>query len=412
MRHRFSALLSGIILAGTVAAGVAAAQDTRSLSDQIQRLQRDVDVLQRRLATGAASTPAAAPLTGPAVAPEGFAGQVDQRFSVLEQTVREQTGRLEEVQFRLRQLEAKLDRLIQDVEFRFQQLERGGAQMPGQAEQQRAAPPQPLVAQTAPAQPALAPAVPPPPMTTPAPASLPPLAAQAPATAPVPPAQAQPAAALPGWTTPMGATQPPAAAGTAPASGQAAPGAPGQRFVLVPSGTSAQALQQQAATAGSGAASAPAAPAAATQPQMAAVPRQPGRLPPGPPEAQYEYAYGLLVQAQRGTADFGPAEQALKSFVDQHPSHRLAGDAQYWYGETLFARQDWQGAALAFTEGFKRYPNAERAPYNTLGMGRALARLNRKQDACGAFAELARRYPNAPRDVRDAAQRERQQNGC
>lgn len=145
---------------------------------------------------------------------------------------------------------------------------------------------------------------------------------------------------------------------------------------------------------------------------MAAVPRQPGRLPPGPPEAQYEYAYGLLVQAQRGTADFGPAEQALKSFVDQHPSHRLAGDAQYWYGETLFARQDWQGAALAFTEGFKRYPNAERAPYNTLGMGRSLARLNRKQDACGAFAELARRYPNAPRDVRDAAQRERQQNGC
>jgi tol-pal system protein YbgF len=392
MHLRLFAALGGMILA-SMAFATAHAQDMRSLNDQVLRLQRDVDVLQRRLATGAVSAPAAAPLAGPAVAPEGFAGQVDQRFSVLEQIVREQTGRVEEMQFRLRQLEAKLDRLIQDVEFRFQQVERGSGPTPGQAEPPRPMPP--LAGQPTPAaQPALVPPAPPPT-----------------AAAPVP-AQAQPSAPLPGWTAPVGATPSPAAApppsaAAAPPAGAAAPGAAGQRFVLVPSGTSAQALQQQAA--GAGPAAAPA-PTAAAAPQMAAVPRQPGRLPPGPPEAQYEYAYGLLVQAQRGTADFAPAEQALKSFVDQHPSHRLAGDAQYWYGETLFARQDWQGAALAFTEGFKRYPNAERAPYTTLGMGRALARLNRKQDACGAFAELARRYPNAPPDVRNAAQRE--QNGC
>jgi TolA-binding protein len=47
-----------------------------------------------------------------------------------------------------------------------------------------------------------------------------------------------------------------------------------------------------------------------------------------------------------------------------------------------------------------------------LGLGRALARLNRKQDACGAFADLARRHPNAARYVRDMAQRERQRIGC
>ena len=121
MHLRLFAALGGMILA-SMAFATAHAQDMRSLNDQVLRLQRDVDVLQRRLATGAVSAPAAAPLAGPAVAPEGFAGQVDQRFSVLEQIVREQTGRVEEMQFRLRQLEAKLDRLIQDVEFRFQQV--------------------------------------------------------------------------------------------------------------------------------------------------------------------------------------------------------------------------------------------------------------------------------------------------
>jgi TolA-binding protein len=47
-----------------------------------------------------------------------------------------------------------------------------------------------------------------------------------------------------------------------------------------------------------------------------------------------------------------------------------------------------------------------------LGFGRSLARLNRKQDACGAFAELTKRYPSASKDVKDATQRERQRNGC
>ena len=65
--------------------------------------------------------------------------------------------------------------------------------------------------------------------------------------------------------------------------------------MLFRSGSSAQALQQQASA-----------------------PRDPVRLPAGPPEAQYEFAYGLLLQAQRGQADFGPAEEAMKAIkVDE-----------------------------------------------------------------------------------------------
>lgn len=326
-----------ILLAAIVASAVgpaAAQSDLRELTNRIDRLQRDIDVLQRTVATqgsAAGGGAAAAGAAGGAVArpAEGFAGQVDQRFSQLEGQGREQTGRIEEIQHRLRQLETKIDRLVQDVEFRFQQLEKGA-----------------------------------------------------------------PAGAAPAAGAAAGAAA--AAAGAAAAQGQgAAPGTPGagaaggQRLVIVPSGSSAQALQQQAAA-----------------------PRDAVRLPAGPPEAQYEFAYGLLLQAQRGQSDFGPAETAMKAFVAQNPSHRQAGAAQYWYGETLYARRDWNNAAIAFAEGFKKYPNSDKAPENLLRLGMSLGQLNRKPEACSALAEIGRRHPDAPQALRQNAQRERQKLGC
>ncbi len=150
----------------------------------------------------------------------------------------------------------------------------------------------------------------------------------------------------------------------------------------------------------------------ARQQQAATTPPAPRPLTPGSPEAQYELAYGLMLQAQRGQSDFGPAEEAMKAFVTQHPSHRLAGNAQYWYGETLYARRDWQAAVFAFGEGLKRYPSADRAPENLLRLGMALSQLNRKWDACGALAEVGRRYPGASQLVKDSASRERRRIGC
>lgn len=325
------------LIAAMAAAPVSRAvaqSDLRELTNRIERLQRDIDVLQRTVATQApAAAPASAGAGAAAPAPvrpaEGFAGQVDQRFSQLEGLGREQTGKLEEIQYRLRQMESRMEKLIQDVEFRFQQLERG------------------------------------------APGNGAPSSGQAPATG-TPSAAAAPAG--------QGAAQ-------APAAGTGAAG--GQRLMIVPSGTSAQALQQQASA-----------------------PREPVRLPAGPPEAQYEFAYGLLLQAQRGQADFAPAEEAMKAFLAQNPNHRQSGAAQYWYGETLYARRDWNGAAIAFAEGFKKYPNSDKAPDNLLRLGMSLGQLNRKPEACAALGEIAKRHPDSPQALRQNAQRERQKLGC
>ena len=79
-----------------------------------------------------------------------------------------------------------------------------------------------------------------------------------------------------------------------------------------------------------------------------------GGLPAGSASDQYNFAFGLLKQA-----DYPAAEAALKSFIRQHPNDGLAGSAQYWLGETYYARGNYAEAAIAFAEGYKRYPKGE-----------------------------------------------------
>lgn len=322
--------------------------DARNLADRVERLQRDVDVLQRQLATGQRPPTS---LTGPAPGgpppSQGYIAQTDQRLSQLEVQARELTGKIEELGYNLRQLSQRLDKLVGDVDYRLSQLERGGA-----APSAAAAPPPP----------------PPPP----------PAASQAAAPPPPPP----------------------------PSSGQTF-GSPGQgRFQMVP--TQPGGNPAIPGPPPRGAAPEAPAPAPAPAPAAAAAPV----LPVGTPERQYEHAYSLLVKAQREHTDFTPPEQAFRAFVATHGTHRLAGNAQYWLGETFYVRQDYQQAAAAFGEGAQKYSTSDKAADMWLKLGISLGKLNRKKEACGALAEMARRYPAASASVKQIAQRERQSLGC
>ncbi len=81
---------------------------------------------------------------------------------------------------------------------------------------------------------------------------------------------------------------------------------------------------------------------------------------------------------------------ALKAFVKQHPSDPLTGNAQYWLGETYFARNQYMEAAAAFADGYKRAPKGPKAPETLLDLGRSLARAEQKKNACPAGAARSR----------------------
>jgi tol-pal system protein YbgF len=134
--------------------------------------------------------------------------------------------------------------------------------------------------------------------------------------------------------------------------------------------------------------------------------------PPGlgdepPPQQLYEQAYGYLLQK-----DYGAAEQTFDDFLKRHPTHHLAGNAQYWLGETFFVRGQYKPAAAAFLKGYKEYAGSQKAPETLLKLAMSFNRLGQKDAACSSFKELATKFPTPPVHVRSLAKTERKRAGC
>ena len=130
-------------------------------------------------------------------------------------------------------------------------------------------------------------------------------------------------------------------------------------------------------------------------------------LPGGDAESLYQQGYGALLQK-----DYAGAEGAFSQLVATYPNNPLAGNAQYWIGETYYARAQYKNAADAFLKGYKAYKSGEKAPDALLKLGMALAQLGQKDAACSTFNELKTKFPAAPEPVRDDAKAERKKAGC
>ena len=87
-------------------------------------------------------------------------------------------------------------------------------------------------------------------------------------------------------------------------------------------------------------------------------------LPNKSPKEQYEFAISFMK-----IGDYETAEFALKEFIDKNKDHDLAGNAQYWYGETFRIRQLYSDAATAYLDGYQNYPKSSKAPDNLLKLG-------------------------------------------
>jgi tol-pal system protein YbgF len=316
-------LVLGAALIGALqllSVGTAGAQDRdlRPLLDRLDRMERDMNQLQRQVYRGGSTSGAPVPV---APADGGTAVNLELRLDQLETQMRTLTGSLEEVNYSIDQLKRRLDKLVGDVDQRLTQLEHPG---------------------------------------TPAGAA----AGGVAAATPSPGAGANPAA-------------PPSQAGMLVAPPAAAPNPGGQT-----------------------AAARPAAAAAATS-------AGPGTLPSGSAQDQYNYAFGLLRQA-----DYPGAEEALRSFVQRYPNDPLAGNAEYWLGETYYVRKDYNNAAATFAEGYRKYPQSGKAADNLLKLGMSLGNVGQKKEACLTFSQLAHDFPKASGNITERVNQEKQRLGC
>ncbi len=144
-----------------------------------------------------------------------------------------------------------------------------------------------------------------------------------------------------------------------------------------------------------------------TPPPGAQTAALPANQADGPPEEQYNRAFGMLT-----ALDYPAAEGAFKAFLVRNPSHELAANAQYWLGETYYARNNYAEAANAFLVGFQKYPKGTKAPDNLLKLGLSLASMGSTKEACSALGELATAYPDAEIRLKRRASQAYARIGC
>jgi tol-pal system protein YbgF len=158
---------------------------------------------------------------------------------------------------------------------------------------------------------------------------------------------------------------------------------------------------------GAGASGSPASALARAEPAHASAAPAVGAAAAATPAQQYQNAFDLLRRA-----DYSGAEQALRNFVAQHPKDSLAGNAQYWLGETYYVRRNWKDAAIAFAEGYQKYPRSGKAPDDLLKLAMSLGNMGQKANACTALRRLEHDFPQMPANVRGPATGEKQHLGC
>ena len=316
----------------------------RSTQERLDRLERDLNMLQRQVYRG-----------GPPPMVNGDGGgavNAQIRMDRIETGMRDLTGRVEEYVNQLEIVRQRVEQLQSDVEMR---LGQGGAAIAA------APPPKPGF-----------PSPPRPPRQ---------FAAEQPGAADEEPPLRRSPGAPPTSLMPPGTAVPP--------PGGPIAGAPGPVFgTLTPPGVPASPTELASAV-------------PAGQPPTA------GTLSAGSATEQYNYAFGLLKQA-----DYPAAEVALKAFIDQHPKDPMAGNAQYWLGETYFTRNRFIEAASAFAEGYKRWPKSAKAADNLLKLGMSLGRANQKDNACLAFRQLDHDFPNPGASIKSRAADEKKHLGC
>jgi tol-pal system protein YbgF len=125
------------------------------------------------------------------------------------------------------------------------------------------------------------------------------------------------------------------------------------------------------------------------------------------PTAQYEQAFSLLRDRK-----YDDAEKDFTAFLAQNPDSNLAANAQYWLGETFYARNNFERAARVFAESYQKYPKGPKGPDSLLKLAMSLAGMGKKDDACLTITQLRQQYTTGAGAVLARADQESAALGC
>jgi tol-pal system protein YbgF len=114
------------------------------------------------------------------------------------------------------------------------------------------------------------------------------------------------------------------------------------------------------------------------------------QITPGNPDQLFAAAYG---DYSRGNYDLAISE--FRQYVETYPSSEMADNAQYWIGEALFAKRQFNEAIVEFDRVAQLFPKGDKVPGARFKKGMALAETGQQDAARAEFAALIKLYPRS-----------------
>jgi tol-pal system protein YbgF len=109
------------------------------------------------------------------------------------------------------------------------------------------------------------------------------------------------------------------------------------------------------------------------------------------PRELYSQAYADFA---RGNYDL--AVQGFTEYIKNYPGTDFTDNAQYWVGECLYGKKQYNEAIEAWNTLFRDHPSSDKLPDARVKKGMALERLGRRSQALVEYRFVIDRFPNSP----------------
>ena len=110
------------------------------------------------------------------------------------------------------------------------------------------------------------------------------------------------------------------------------------------------------------------------------------------PAKTYNDAYNAFLNN-----NFDGAAAGFKTYLSKYPAGESAENAYYYLGESLYLKERWQEAALAYANVLEKYPKSARVPAARLKYALSLLKLpeDKKAEAVKYLQSVVRDFPSS-----------------
>ena len=123
-------------------------------------------------------------------------------------------------------------------------------------------------------------------------------------------------------------------------------------------------------------------------PQDTSATESPASSASGNEDADYSEAFNLLKEGKHE-----PAVEKFRAFIAAYPDSDYTDNAQYWLGESFYARRKFEEAIKEYKALLSHYPDSGKASHALLKIGYSYDEMGQKDFAQGELEDLISRYP-------------------